>query len=191
MDSNAGTLMKTSKAIKHLALLKSTSSCIIRDRYLRTIFLIGFIFTFQLFCGCKDKVTSPPTLDNLRVSFVGGFIGANLMPIIGPDPIDCRIIIVAENSSRTDVLTNLTIRQADVFLNSNNQKLGTIKFTTSWDGRLNPLERDTISLTKVVEQTPPFSPQCNKNVYLNLVIQNGEKSFVTIKTDSIGFMCVY
>ena len=155
-----------------------------------TVSIVALV-TFQLFCGCKDKVTSPPTLDNLNVSFVSGFIGANLMPIIGPDPIDCRIIIVAENSSRTEVLNNLTVRQADVFLNSNNQKLGTIKFTTSWDGKLNPLERDTISLTKVVEQTPPFSPQCNKHIYLNLVIQNGEKSFVTIKTDSIGFACVY
>ncbi|MCK9212078.1 MAG: hypothetical protein M0P61_14650 [Ignavibacteriaceae bacterium] len=183
--------MKTSKTIKHLALLKSSSSHIIRDRYWRTIILIGLIFTFQMFWGCKDKVTSPPSLDNLHVSFVSGFIGADLMPIIEPDPIDCRIIIVAENSSRTDVLNNLTVGQADVFLNSNNQRLGTIKFSTSWDGRLNPLERDTISLTKVVEQTSPFSPQCNKTVYINLVIQNGEKSFVTIKTDSIGFTCVY
>ena len=191
MDSNAGTLMKTNKAIKHLALLKSSSKRIMEDRYLRTIILIGSIFTFQMFWGCKDKVTSPPARDNFHVSFVSGFIGADLMPIIGPDPIDCRIIIVAENSSRTDVLNNLTVGQADVFLNSNNQRLGTIKFSTSWDGRLNPLERDTISLTKVVEQTQPFSPQCNKHIYLNLVIQSGEKNFTIIKTDSIGFTCVY
>ncbi len=157
----------------------------------RNVFIIVSILISQLFSSCKDQSTTPELLGDLHLSFVGGSIGANLMPSVPPDPIGCQIILIAENKNQTKTLSNLSIPQADVFLNSSNQRLGTITFITIWDGQLGPMERDTVYLTKVISQTSLFSPQCNKYVYLNLLVQNNSKNSITFKTDSLFFGCVY
>ncbi len=157
----------------------------------RNTFILSLILLTQVFFNCRDQSTTPESLDDLHLKFISGYIGANLMPSVPPDPIGCQIIIVAENASVTRTLSNLSAPQADVFLNSSNQKLGTITFTSSWDGQLGPSERDTVRLTKVISQTTLFSPQCGKYVYLNLVVQNDSKNSVTLETDSLSFGCVY
>lgn len=153
-------------------------------------YLILLLFS-QIFFSCKDQSTSPESLDDLHLTFVSGYIGADLMPSVPPDPIGCQITLIAENRNQTKALLNLSIPQADVFLNSSNQKLGTIAFTTSWDGKLEPAELDTVRIIKVVGQTSPFSIQCDKYVYLNIIVQNDPKNFIICKTDSLLFGCVY
>ncbi len=157
----------------------------------RIVFLISLILLTQIFLACKDESTSPDSLDGLHLQFVSGYIGANLMPSVPPDPIGCQIIILAENTNPARTLSKLSVLQADVFLNSSNQKLGTITFTSSWDGQLGPVERDTVRLTKVISQTTLFSPQCGKYVYLNVIVQNDSKTSISLKTDSLAFGCVY
>lgn len=125
------------------------------------------------------------------MSFISASIGADLMPSVPPDPIGCQIILVAENKSKTQTLSGLSIPLADVFLNSLDQKLGTIIFTTIWDGSLAPLERDTINLIKVTSPVTLFDPPCNKYVYLKLLIKDDNSNYITIKTDSLLFGCVY
>lgn len=102
----------------------------------RNPFILSLILLTQVFFSCKDQSTTPDSLGDLHLRFVSGYIGANLMPSVPPDPIGCQIIIVAENASVTRTLSKLSAPQADVFLNSSNQKLGTITFTSSWDGQL-------------------------------------------------------
>jgi hypothetical protein len=154
-------------------------------------FLISLLIS-QLLFSCKDQPTSPESLDDLHLTFLSGYIWADLMPAIPPaDPVVCQIIFVAENRNQTKALDNLSVPQADVFLNSSNQKLGTITFTTSWDGKLEPAELDTVRITRVVGQTSPFSVQCDKYVYLNIIVQNDPKNSIICKTDSLLFGCVY
>ena len=155
------------------------------------IFLFEVILFAQIFFSCKGQSTAPESLADLHLTFISGSIGADLMPSIPPDPITCQIIIVAENSSATRTLSNLSAAHADVFLNSSNEKLGTITFTSNWDGRLGPTERDTVRSTKVISQTTLFNPQCRKYVYLNLVFKNNSGNFIVQKTDSLFFGCVY
>jgi hypothetical protein len=157
----------------------------------RNIYIVASVLIVQLFSSCKDQTTSPESFDDLHFSFVSGSIGANLMPSVPPDPIGCQIILLAENKNQTNTISNLSIPQADVFLDSSDQRLGTITFTTNWDGRLGPMERDTVYLTKIISQTSLFSPQCNKYVYLKLLVQNDFKNSITFKTDSLFFGCVY
>jgi hypothetical protein len=162
-----------------------------------TVIFLFAILMSQSLPSCKDQSTNenppitPDPLGDLRLKFVSGYIYANLMPSIPPDPIVCKISIVAENASQTRVFSGLSVLQADVFLNSSNQKLGTIAFTTSWDGQLGPSERDTIQLSKVVSQTTLFSPQCSKQVFLNLIVQDESNNTIALKTDSLDFGCVY
>ena len=153
-------------------------------------FLIAILLS-QVFSSCKTQSTSPESLDDIHLTFISGHIGANLMPSIPPDPIGCEIIFVAENSNQAKEFSNLSVLQADVFLNSTNQQLGSITFETIWDGKLAPAERDTVRLTKVTSPSSPFNPQCSKYVYLNLVFQNASKNSIVLKTDSLLFGCVY
>ena len=159
----------------------------------RNTFILSLILLTQVFSSCKDQSTTPASLDDLHLRFVSGYIGADLMPSFPPfrDPIGCQIIIVAENTSATRTLSKLSAPQADVFLNSSNQKLGTITFTTTWDGQLDPTERDTVRLTKVISQTTLLTPQCGMYVYLNLTVQNDSKTSISLKTDSLAFGCAY
>jgi|GEM_PF-5908547 len=157
----------------------------------RNIYIVVFILIVQLFFSCKDQTTSPESFDDLHLSFVSASIGANLMPNVPPDPIGCQIILLAENKNQTNIISNLSITQADVYLVSSDQRLGTITFTSDWDGRLEPMERDTVYLTKIIGQTSLFNIQCNKYVYLKLLVQNEFKNSNTFKTDSLFFGCVY
>jgi len=155
------------------------------------LFIFGTVLFVQILSGCQDQSTSPESLADLHLTFVSGSIGANLMPSVPPDPISCQITIVAENSSTSRTLSTLTASQADVFLHSSNEKLGTITFTSNWDGRLGPAERDTVYLTKVIGRTTLFNPQCGKYVYLNVMVKNSSGNSIIQKTDSIYFGCVH
>ena len=150
-----------------------------------------FILVSQIFPGCKDQLTNPQLFIDLRLSFISGSIGADLMPSVPPDPIGCQIVLLAENKNPTLTITSLSIPRADVFISSSNLKLGTIIFTTNWDGRLAPLEKDTVNLIKVISPVTIFDPPCNEYVYLRILIQDDSNNSITFKTDSLFFGCVY
>jgi hypothetical protein len=153
--------------------------------------LPAVVIAVQVLASCSDMVTSPATLDDLTIRFVSGYMEANLMPIVPPDPVSCQVLILAQNNNPTETLSGLSIPVADVFLDSTNQRLGTITFSTSWDGRLSPNEQDTVRLTKVTSQSSPFTPPCGKQVYLLLSLKKDGNLSKGFKTESMFFSCVY
>lgn len=130
-------------------------------------------------------------LENLDVRFLSGRIEANLMPVVPPDPITGEIVLLMENKSASDALSGLEIPQADVFLDSTDQRLGTITFSTDWDGRLAPAEQDTVRLTKVMAQSSPFDPPCGKDVYLKLTVIDALNNSKSFTTNILSFDCSY
>ena len=113
------------------------------------------------------------------------------MPFVPPDPIFCRIVLIARNKSFSESLSGLSISEAVVARVSSDERLGQIFFSTGWDGRMGPGEQDTVRLTKISGQLPVFSPPCGKYVYLNLLVRNGAGDLSIVKMDSLYFGCVY
>ena len=151
-----------------------------------TILVVGI-----LFLSCRDDATSPGSLDDLEIQFLDGYLSADLMPFVPPDPIICQLVLVAKNKSSAASLIGLSIPQAEVFRDSGNVRLSTISFSTSWDGRLDPNEQDTVRLTKVAAQATLFTPPCGKYVYVNLMIKNQSDDSRTMKIDSLWFGCTF
>jgi hypothetical protein len=145
----------------------------------------------QVLVSCYNPETPSATLDDLSVRSLGGYIEADLMPVIPPDPITCQISLLVQNGNATETLNGVSIPQAEVYLDSANQRLGTINFSTTWDGRIGPNEQDTVHLTKVMSQTTLFAPPCTKSVYFNLVVRDQSNSSKTFRTESLLFTCVY
>lgn len=145
----------------------------------------------QVLVSCYNPETPSATLDDLSVRSLGGYIEADLMPVVPPDPITCQISLLVQNGNATETLNGVSIPQAEVYLDSANQRLGTINFSTTWDGRIGPNEQDTVHLTKVMSQTTLFAPPCTKSVYFNLVVRDQSNSSKTFRTESLLFTCVY
>ena len=151
---------------------------------------ILFILSFS---SCNNPVSPPETLNDLKLSFVSGSIWAGLMPYVppDPDPIACQIVLITENKNKTTPLKNISITQADVYLNSTNERLGTISFSTNWNGQLAPMQRDTVNFTKIKSYNTLSNTPCNKYIYLNLIVRKDFFNSITFKTDSLYFGCVY
>ena len=154
--------------------------------------LIPLIFLFPIFlCGnCNDKVTNP-SLDHLKVEFIEEFIGANLMPIVPPDPIFSHLKIVIENQHSSHTFKNLAVKYAYVVLNSTNSILGKIEFKSNWDGILEPSDIDTVELDKVFESEKLFDPPCDQEVYLNIEVHCDCGASKHHETELLVFECVY
>jgi hypothetical protein len=146
---------------------------------------------FHTLGSCDDTQTPSATLDDVSVRSLGGYIEANLMPAVPPDPITCQISLLVENKNPVETLIGLSIPHAEVYLDSANQRLGTINFSTSWDGKIGPGEQDTVRLTKVISQTTLFSPPCTRTVYFNVVVRDQNDNSKTFKAESLLFTCVY
>lgn len=165
---------------------------------MKYFYLIAFVLSVT--CeNCKEQTTSPVFQSNLQLEFVGGLIGADLMPIpilpdtipIPSDPFGCRLVLVVKNTSQTETLGNIHIKQANVYLTSTNQEVGTWSISTSWDGRLEPGASDTVTLTKSDGSASNLLDLCDRFLYLSLSIQIGSIKQTTFKSDSIYVHCVY
>ena len=150
------------------------------------IFLTGISFL-----RCNDDAISYGSLDDLETHFYSGYISADLMPIVPPDPISCELVLIAKNKSTSASLIGLSIRQAEVFRESTSVRLGTISFSTIWDGRLGPNEQDTVRLTKVVAPASLFTPPCGKYLYLNVMIKDGSNDSTMKKINRLFFSCTF
>ena len=154
------------------------------------IFFIAVVVS-QLVVGCKNSPTSPGSLENLQLTFLQGSIGADLMPAVEPDPVSCYLQLLARNTSQTETLANVEIVQAEVFLKSSGEKIGSFSLSTTWDGNLAPGEQDTVVLLKSPSVKVPFQSPCYQGVYLNLEVRSDLSAFTTFKIDSLIFGCVY
>lgn len=151
------------------------------------VLLIGSIGGLR----CDDNAITPNILDKIEVRFLSGRISADLMPIVPPDPIRARIVLLVHNTDSLQPVSGLLVPEAEVFLNSGRQRLGQIRFSSNWDGRLTAGEQDTVELEKVVTESLPFDPPCEKYVYLDMKIADIAGNSKSFSTDSLLFECTY
>ncbi len=141
--------------------------------------------------ACSGNTLVPGSLDDLEVRFLSGFMTANLMPIVPPDPIYCQMVLLAKNNSTTSSLVGVRVQKGEVVLEETDTMLGTISFSTTWDGILNPGEEDTVRLSKVRSPVQLFTPPCGQRVRVNLIVGTLFGGSKTFPVDSLGFTCVY
>jgi len=138
--------------------------------------------------SCSDHGIVQTENSFLDMVFVSGTITAKSPPIT-PDPISCELVFVAKNNGMR-LIEGLSIDSADVVLDSTNQILGTIAFTSDWDGNLSPSQQDTVRLTKVQSQHSLFDPPCGYLVYIVVHIHKSGSLFESTVTDNLEFTCL-
>lgn len=151
-----------------------------------------------LMWSCGDSEDGPSgtgpvdsSLTNLEVTWYGGTIGANLMPIVPPDPITCQVWLILENKSADRAFTKLEVPTAEVFLVRPDSLLGTIPLETDWDGYLAPAEIDTIRFFKNTGDQAIFPAPCNAQVWLNLLIGSAGGGTTVFPSLPLTFQCVF
>ena len=151
-----------------------------------------------LMCSCGDSENCPsssdridPPMSDLSVTWKEGWIGANLMPIVPPDPIGCEVWLILENRNRREAFSKVDIPSADVVLAENDSTLGTIPIETDWDGLLAPGKRDTILFFKSTGAVEIFSPPCQRRVLIDFMIRNSDGDTKVFRSDTLTFWCVF
>ena len=151
-----------------------------------------------LLCSCEDSTDCPyspdkidPPVSDLSVTWNGGNIGANLMPIVPPDPVACQVWLILENKNRLEAFSKVEIPTADVILVRSNSTLGAILFETDWDGLLAPGKKDTIRFFKNTGGGTTFNPPCGERVLMDFKIRNADGDTKIFRSDTLSFQCVY
>lgn len=170
-----------------------------------TAILLPVIVTIlALVVGCgEDTSFNPVTQDTdvlyeqagypaelLQVEFLEGFIQGDLMPPLPSDPIRCWIKLQLTNLSERK-LYGLRIPSADAYLVSTGELLGSLPLTTTWDGRLEPLETETVVVEKFMSMNYIFDPPCDQMAYLEIFIRISGNNIITFTTPEMIFECTY
>ena len=135
-----------------------------------------------------DQSSTPA--DFLQVQFLEGWIEGDLMPPLPADPIRCRITLQLTNLGEKRIY-NLRIPSADVYLVSTGELLGTLPLDTSWDGRLEPLEIETVVVQKEMSMNYIFDPVCDQAVYLEIFIRINGRDMTIFTTPEMIFECTF
>jgi hypothetical protein len=141
-------------------------------------------------CSCCPDRIDPPVSD-LYVAWDGGSIGADLMPIVPPDPVICNAWLILENRNPREAFSKVSVPSADVILVRSDSTLGTIPLETDWDGLLAPGRRDTIWFFKSRGNEAIFSPPCGERVFVDFVIRNADGDAKVFRPDTLTFTCVF
>lgn len=144
-----------------------------------------------LFLSCNNDAMLFRSLDDLEIRVLESSIVANLMPIVPPDPVHCELVLFVQNTSPTNAVSGISLPQGELRLSSAGQVLGTFFFTSTWDGRLNPMESDTVRLRKLTSPVPFVSTPCGEYVDLLLVARNTSGTWRSVMLDSLQFQCVH
>jgi hypothetical protein len=141
--------------------------------------------------SCDDTSANFSTLGDLEFRLVESSIGANLMPFVPPDPVWCAATLVVKNAEPLGAIAGLSFPSSKVRLTATGELLGTVSFTSTWDGRLDPLEEDTVRIRKIASPAPLFPAPCGELVNLELTIRSINGGTRGIAFDSLLFSCVY
>ncbi len=126
----------------------------------------------------------------LDFKFLSGSIGANLMPIVPPDPISATVVVEVSNLTSENV-SEVAMPWANVFEVGSPNRLGRIEFSTSWDGHLAPSEKDTVTVNKISSGTKLFDPPCGQDVFLQITAERSGEEVSVFDTDTLTFGCVF
>lgn len=143
--------------------------------------------------ACGD-VGSEPAIEHLEVRYLSGFIVADMMPVVPPDPNDrttCVVDLIIRNSSAERLSVQLRVMRAFLRRSGNSARLGTIYFSTSWDGILEPFQTDTVRLEKRELSDDFVQPECNASVELDIEFGESEDFLIRFTTNPLTFGCVY
>jgi hypothetical protein len=130
-------------------------------------------------------------MSDLSVTWMDGYIWANLMPIVPPDPINCRAWLILENKNHREAFSEIRVPLADVILAETDSVLGTILFETTWQGSLAPGEIDTVRFTKITGNQWIFNPPCGQQVLLDFLIRNADGAVTVFTPDTLIFDCAF
>ena len=156
----------------------------------KALVLCTVLVVLTLGCDEDESPNGVVSLPDLEFRFLNGLIGANLMPIVLPDPIGASVVVEISNLTN-DSLSQVSVPWADVILADSNQVLGRIEFSTTWVGILGPLETDTVTVTKINAGVKLFDPPCSDNVLLKLMGQRGGQDTVLFESSTLMFECVF
>ena len=143
--------------------------------------------------ACSD-LGSEPAIEHLEVRYLSGYIFADMMPAIPPLPDDrilCFADLLVRNSSAQRLSIQFRVLRADLRRYSTRSRLGTLYFSTSWDGMLDPFATDTVRLFKRELSDDFVQPECDASVYLDIELGESEHSLIRFATDPLTFHCVY
>ncbi|MFO7915289.1 MAG: hypothetical protein R6U43_06315 [Candidatus Krumholzibacteriales bacterium] len=160
---------------------------------MKAIGIILMVPALLLLAGCGEDAERPGDGSGakvIEVTVLELFISANLMPMYPPDPIDCHATLAIDNSAGYR-LSGLSVPSAGVYLSEGDRYLGEFRFSSGWDGILEPGEVDTISVVKVQESSAIFEPPCGELLYLKILLDGGLFRTTRIKTGDSFFACVY
>ena len=143
--------------------------------------------------ACDDDTTGPrddaARLGDLTVEVIDGYILADLMPVIPPDPIICYLTLRLTNTNTKHALSGMSIPSAVVCLSKAGLGLGVIRFESDWDGSMAPGEVDTARVSKIGESEKIFDPPCREDVYLVVEISKNVLEVKHVTTGDYLFMC--
>jgi hypothetical protein len=153
-----------------------------------TIAVTVWLLLAVLGCEGSDNENNAMITD-LVVQVLDGYIAADMMPPVPPDPITCELTLRVTNANSSQPLSGLSIPSAVVFLAQGSRELGTIGFETDWDGSLEAGEVDTVTVKKIEESKEVFAPPCQERVYLRLMIVKTVVQTKQVTTPSYDFSC--
>jgi len=140
--------------------------------------------------SCRPRCCPQPPISVIRMTCLEAYNYANLMPIVPPDPIFCRLTVRIENTSSKYSYAGLSIDSALVYLASSGRYLGRFRFSADWKGALEPGETDTVTALKIQEEEQIFSPPCGEAVYMEVILGSEFHGELVERTDA-HFFCVY
>jgi len=149
--------------------------------------LLLSIFTLS----CEDDFIYSPELGDVDVVVLDLLIGADLLPIVEPDPIITLMTMQLTNINEFSAFIDFRIPSAKIYRKSDEILLGEFRFGTNWDGLLEPMETDTVELRKLMEETILFDYICNETVYLKIKLVNSLGEDKIIRTKDKQFGCYF
>jgi hypothetical protein len=138
---------------------------------------------------CSPCRTSPPPISVFTVGVIDFYIRA--FPTMPDDNIECQITLTIENTSSKYSYSGVSIPYGEVYLGSNSQLLGEIRFETDWDGVVSAGDTVIVVVDKIWEDYEIFPAPCGEDVYVEIHITTPESGEAKRRTPTDILECFF